>query len=122
MTMIPYNRKLKQTARNLRNNMTDSEIKLWSYLRMKQLHGYQFYRQKIIDNYIVDFYCHKAKLVIEVDGGQHYTDEGKEYDADRNACLNNLGLNVLHISNMDVLQNIEGVVEKILDYLSLVSG
>ena len=76
--MLTYNKSLKQISRNLRRNMTDAERLLWSNLMGKQLKGFQFYRQKIIDNYIVDFYCPKLKLVIEVDGGQHYSAEGRQ--------------------------------------------
>ena len=73
--MVYYNTHLNKFARELRNNMTDAERLLWSRLRNRQLKGKQVYRQKIIGDYIVDFYCPKAKLVIEVDGGQHYTEK-----------------------------------------------
>jgi very-short-patch-repair endonuclease len=76
--MLPYNNKLKPFSRSLRSNMTDAERLLWSKIRWKQFKGVQFYRQKIIGNYIADFYCPKLKLVIEVDGGQHYSAEGRE--------------------------------------------
>ena len=78
--MQPYNKNLKQPSRDLRNNMTDAEQLLWQRLRRKQILGLQFYRQKPILNFIVDFYCFPAMLVIECDGGQHYTDEGLEAD------------------------------------------
>ncbi|MGD1118473.1 MAG: DUF559 domain-containing protein, partial [Dehalococcoidales bacterium] len=81
--MEPYSKKLKERSRQLRDNMTDAERSLWSKLRMRQLQGLIFYRQKPIGGYIVDFYCPKAKLVIEVDGGQHFTAEGVEYDKAR---------------------------------------
>ena len=70
--MQPYNKNLKQPSRDLRNNMTDAEQLLWQRLRRKQILGLQFYRQKPILNFIVDFYCPAASLVIECDGGQHY--------------------------------------------------
>jgi very-short-patch-repair endonuclease len=69
--MLKYNPKLKANARQLRQNLTDSELSLWRRLRSKQLAGVQFYRQKAIGNHIVDFYAPKAKLVIEIDGSQH---------------------------------------------------
>ncbi len=69
--MIEYNRKLKELARRLRRQMTDSERALWERLRRKQVQAVQFYRQKPIGNYIVDFYAPKAKIVVEVDGSQH---------------------------------------------------
>ena len=73
--MIKYNRKLKEKARCLRTQMTDSEPALWGRLRRKQVHSVQFYRQKPIGNYIVDFYAPKAKMVVEVDGSQHMESE-----------------------------------------------
>ena len=93
--------------------MTDAELLLWSKLKGKQLKGLQFYRQKIAGNYIVDFYCAKAALVIEVDGGQHYTEAGRTADAERDLYLQSLGLRVLRYSDTDVLTNITGVVENI---------
>ena len=80
----PYNPKLKKRARRLRKNMTDAEVKLWNHLRRKQIKGLQFFRQRPIGNYIVDFYAPEAKLVIEVDGGQHYNKEGLGYDEQHN--------------------------------------
>ena len=71
--------------------MTDSERKLWSKIRRKQLKGFQFLRQRPIGNYIVDFSCPEAKLVIEVDGGQHFTETGIEKDNSRDKYLNSLG-------------------------------
>jgi len=111
--MLPYNRKLKQPAGQLRKNMTDAERQLWAKIRMKQLKGHQFYRQKPIGGYIVDFFCPGAKLVIEVDGSQHFTDEKAEYDRIRDEYLSSLGLRVLRFSNSDVMAHIEGVVKRI---------
>ena len=118
--MLIYNGNLKSFTRELRNNMTDAERRLWSTIRMKQINGYQFYRQGIIGNYIVDFFCPKAKLVIEVDGGQHYFDEMAEADRIRGEYLSNLGLKVLRFNNTDVLENIEGVVERIYESMGLI--
>jgi very-short-patch-repair endonuclease len=115
--MLHYNKNLKALARELRKNMTDAERLLWSKIRRKQVRGYQFYRQRTIGNYIVDFYCPRAKLVIEVDRGQHYSQEGVEFDKLRDKKLANLGSRVLRLSNMDVLQNIDGVMEYIYDHL-----
>ena len=115
--MLQYDEKLKTLARQLRKNMTDAERLVWSKIRRKQICQHQFYRQKIIGNYIVDFYCPRARLVIEVDGGQHYSEEGVEFDKLRDEYLANLGLKVLRMSNVDVLQNIDGVLEHIYDYL-----
>jgi very-short-patch-repair endonuclease len=93
--------------------MTDTENLLWSKIRGKQLKGYQFYRQKIIGNYIADFYSPKAKLVLELDGGQHYSNDGKERDAVRDAYMACIGLTVLRFSDKDVIENLNGVIEKI---------
>jgi len=111
--MLPYNENLKQRSRQLRNNMTDAERRLWAKIRMKQLKGYHFYRQKPIGDYIVDFFCPRAKLVIEVDGSQHSSDETTEYDKIREEYLASLGLKVLRFINTEVLKNIDGVIEKI---------
>ena len=111
--MKPYNTNLKQPSRDLRNNMTDAEQLLWRKLRRKQILGLQFYRQKPILNFIVDFYCPAANLVIECDGGQHYTAEGLEADRARDQALAQLGLNMLRFDNRQILTEIDGVVEKI---------
>jgi len=111
--MLPYNKNLKQHARQLRNNMTDAERCLWAKIRMKQHKGCQFYRQKPIGDYIVDFFCPRAKLVIEVDGSYHLVDDKIEYDRIRDDYMSSLALRVLRFTNSEVLTNIEGVVEKI---------
>jgi very-short-patch-repair endonuclease len=111
--MYPYDPKLKQLSQQLRNNMTDAEKLLWSKLRMKQPKGLMFSRQKPIGGYIADFYCHKAKLVIEVDGGQHFFEDSIEYDRIRDEFLSSMGLTILRFTNTDVLQNIDGVIEVI---------
>ncbi|RJO62753.1 MAG: DUF559 domain-containing protein [Dehalococcoidia bacterium] len=110
---IPYNKNLVPYSRNLRLNTTDAERHLWAKLRLRQIKGYRFNRQKIIGNYIVDFFCPKAKLVIEVDGSQHSVGKAAQVDKVRDEFLNKLGLRVLRITDTDVLKNIEGVTEKI---------
>ena len=109
--MKHYNKNLKQVSRELRNNMTEAEKLLWSKLRNKQILGLQFYRQKPILNFIVDFYCPAANLVIECDGSQHYTDEGLEADRIRDEALAHLGLKVLRFDNGQVSGQIDKVVE-----------
>ena len=116
-TMLKYNKKLTPFARELRKNMTDAEKRLWAKIRMRQMGGYQFYRQRAIGNYIVDFYCPKAKLVLEVDGGQHYSDEQIEIDRKRSSYLNRLGFKVMRFTNLDVLNNIDVVLDEIYRYL-----
>ncbi|MDM8522750.1 endonuclease domain-containing protein [Desulfococcaceae bacterium HSG8] len=115
--MLPYNKNLKPAARSLRKNMTDVERRLWSEIRRKQLKGYQFYKQKNIGNYIVDFYCPAAKLIIETDGSQHYSENGREKDKVRDRYLGKLGFTVLRFSNKDVTDNIEGVLQRIWEHL-----
>ena len=115
--MLSYNKNLKQYSRTLRRNMTDAEKLLWSKLKGKQLKGLQFNRQKPIGSYIVDFYCLPAKLVIEVDGSQHYSPDGKEKDRIRDDYMTQSGLSVLRFSDRDVLKNLDGVVETIYRYL-----
>ncbi len=112
-----YKRYLKQLARTLRSNMTDSECLLWSRIRRKQLKGYQFYRQRPIGNYIVDFYCPSAKLIIEVDGSQHYEEEGLRKDKVRDEYLARLGFQIIRIPSSGVLANIDGSVSEIYDRL-----
>lgn len=115
--MLPYNKELRSYARELRKNMTDAEKLLWSRIRRKQIKGCQFYRQKIIGNYIVDFYCPKGNLIIELDGGQHYSDEGMRKDRERDAYMVGFGLSVLRFSDREVFENLGEVVEKIWDCL-----
>ena len=115
--MLSYNPKLKEYARSLRKNMTDAERMLWSRIRRRQLKEYQFFRQKIIGDYIVDFYCPNAKLIVEVDGGQHYGSEGKQKDEVRDNYMAQLGLKVLRFSDREVFEELEGVVEVIWRHL-----
>ena len=106
----PYSPRLKPLARQLRSNMTDAEQLLWSRLRRKQVHGLQFYRQKPLGRYIVDFYCARAGLVIEVDGSQHYFDSGPVRDRIRDEDLSEMQLRVLRFDNGEVLRNTDGVM------------
>lgn len=111
--MLKYNEKLKQPSRKLRSDMTDAERLLWTRLRGKQLLGVQFYRQKPIGPYIVDFHAPAVKLVIEVDGSQHFELEAKIKDGRRDAYLGSLGLQVLRFDNLQVLKETEAVLEMI---------
>jgi very-short-patch-repair endonuclease len=120
--MHPYNPKLKQLSQELRKNMTDAEKLLWSRLRIKQIKGLMFSRQKPLGEYIADFYCHRAKLVIEVDGGQHFSADSIEYDRTRDEFMGGMGLTVLRFTNTDVMNNIEGVLEVIESKISPVSS
>ena len=108
---------LMRNARSLRRNMTAAERKLWyQFLRDLPVH---FWRQHVLGKYIVDFYCHSRKLVIELDGSQHYEDAGRAADTARDAWLLSQGLTVLRYSNADVKQRFPGVCEDILKHLEL---
>ena len=106
-----HNAALTQNARLLRKRMTKEERRLWyDFLRT---HPARFLRQKVIDNYIVDFYCSAARLIIELDGGQHYEEEAKRKDALRTASLEERNLLVIRIPNNEVNRNFNGVCEYI---------
>ena len=108
--VLRYDNKLNQVARGLRNGMTRSEQLLWARLRRRQVQGIQFYRQKPIGVYIVDFYAPKAKLVVEVDGRQHLELHHSENDASRDTYLAGARLSVLRFSNTQVSQELDTVV------------
>lgn len=101
-------------ARVLRANATSAEAKLWSHLRNRNLGGFKFARQVPIESYFVDFVCRDARLVIEVDGATHSSDEERAADAEREAALRRQGYDVLRVSNVDVRENIEGVLDGVL--------
>jgi very-short-patch-repair endonuclease len=102
-------------ARKLRKEMTDAERVLWHRLNRRQVLGVSINRQKPLGKYIVDFYCASAHLVVEVDGGQHFEADGKREDELRDAFLRSLGLEVLRVSDREVLTNLEGVMSLIWD-------
>ena len=109
--MIPYNKDNKILANNLRNNMTDYEKRLW--YKCLRLFPVKFVRQKRLGNYIADFYCHKAKLVIELDGEQHYEENNMKYDLNRSKFLEQYDLTVVRFTNYDLSNNFEGICEHI---------
>lgn len=110
-----YNKKLVPNSRTLRKNMAKEERHLW-YDCLKQL-SVTVHRQKVIGTYIVDFYIASAKLVIELDGSQHYEESGKTADEKRDVYLRSLGLTVLRYSNADVNQRFDSVCEDIWNHL-----
>jgi very-short-patch-repair endonuclease len=105
--------RLRSNARALRKNSTDAERILWSELRGHRLNGASFRRQVPIKNFIADFVCHAAKLVIELDGGQHFSDDAERADASRSAIIEAQGFRVLRFSNHDAMTNRAGVLETI---------
>jgi len=106
-----------QRARELRQNMTPAEKRLWDVLRANRLQGWHFRRQQIIDGFIVDFYCHKAGLVIEVDGQVHKNLQ--QADAEREVALTRRGLRVIRFTNQQAMSNLENVCEEILATLDV---
>ena len=111
------NPKLRKNAQKLRREMTKEERRLW-YDFLKQL-PLTVNRQKVIGHYIVDFYCASAKLVIELDGSQHYESEGTTSDQERDYALNQLGITVVRYSNSDIDRNFDGVCADLLRRLQL---
>ncbi len=105
--------RLRSNARALRKNSTDAERILWSELRDHRLNGAGFRRQVPIQNFVADFTCHAAKLVIELDGGQHFSDQAEQADDARSAAIEAQGFKVLRFSNHDVMTNRAGVLETI---------
>ena len=105
------NANLTENARTLRKNMTKEENRLWKLFLCR--YKPRFHRQYVVGNYITDFYCHQAKLVVELDGSQHYTPEEKNYDQKRTAYLEAQGLKVIRFSNLDVMRRFREVCEAI---------
>ena len=112
--MRSFNRDSTRAKRkNLRKNQTEGEMALWQRLRGKRFLGYKFYRQYGIGDYITDFYCPQQKLVIEIDGSQHYSVEGSTYDEMRDHYMCSLGILTIRLSNLEVLQSIDIVLSYI---------
>ena len=108
---LEYNKNNIPLAKELRKNATKQENHLWYDFLSK--YEIKFQRQKAIDNFIADFYCHKARLVIELDGSQHYTEDGKERDSFRTEILEGYDLNIIRFMNRDVDDNFDGVCKYI---------
>ncbi|WP_420642830.1 endonuclease domain-containing protein [Candidatus Leptofilum sp.] len=108
----PTNPTLLHHAREMRQQPTEPERRLWQHLRRKQLGGFRFRRQQPLGAYIVDFYCHEARLIVEVDGDSHAFQE--KYDAERTAWLEEQGNHVIRFWNVEVMQNLDGVLQVIL--------
>ena len=109
---LPYRRELRQ-------EQTRVELLLWKRLKAGRLNGHKFYRQFGIGHCILDFYCHEKRLAIELDGGQHADSEHREYDEQRTTFLNAQGIKVIRFWNNEVMENIEGVCERIEEYLNI---
>ena len=111
--IIPYNPKLRILARKLRKEMTLSEVLLWNELKQKKMLGYDFDRQKPLDNYIVDFFCKELLLVIEVDGSSHHHEEPYKADLLRQQKLESLGVHFLRFDDREVKKDIHNVLRSI---------
>ena len=114
---LPFNPKLKERAKELRQAGNLSEVLFWNQVKKKQFKDFDFDRQKIVGNYIVDFYCTNCNVVIEIDGSSH--DDKLEYDAERDAFLENLGLTVIHIPVVDVMKKMNAVMEMLNNHPAL---
>ncbi|MEZ4970872.1 MAG: DUF559 domain-containing protein [Flavobacteriaceae bacterium] len=115
--IIPYNPKLKELARELRNNSTKAEVILWLKLKTKQMYGYDFHRQKPIDNYILDFFCQELMLGIEVDGYSHGVVEVYNKDVIKEGKMNSLGITILRFTDNQILRDMENVLRAIEGYI-----
>jgi very-short-patch-repair endonuclease len=114
MVTLNFNKKCVEKKRKyLRNNATTAERTLWQSIKGKQL-GVKFRRQYSVDFYILDFYCPEMKRAIEIDGDSHFTQLGKEYDLKRKEYINIFGIKFIRFTNVDVLENIDGVLELLL--------
>lgn len=114
-TFVTYNPQLKERARYLRNNSTFSEVLLWNELKRKQMMGYDFHRQKPIGQYIVDFYCPRLSLAIEIDGDSHLLKE--EEDATRQERLEDLGIRFLRFDDLDIKIRMPEVLDSIREWI-----
>ncbi len=107
------NEHILDRAKELRDTETEAEKLLWEQLRAKKVNGFKFRRQHAIERFIADFYCHKAKLVIEVDGRIHNKPEVKERDINRTAEIEKYGIKIIRLTNKEILEDLENVLEKI---------
>jgi very-short-patch-repair endonuclease len=111
-----YNKStMKQRRRTLRKNLSKAEVILWSKLSHKQMHGYKFRRQYGVDQYVLDFYCPRLKLAIEVDGDSHFMPGAEEQDKMRQEYIEAFGIRFLRFTNPDVCENLDGVCQMIFN-------
>ncbi|RNL81615.1 endonuclease domain-containing protein [Sinomicrobium pectinilyticum] len=116
-TPIHNLKQLREYRTELRKNMTPAEAFLWKHIKARKIHGYRFTRQHSIGNYIVDFYCAKACLIIELDGEVHNNPQAEEYDFIRTKALNKKGYTVLRFENKIVFENLDAVLQEIKEHL-----
>ena len=108
---------MKPIRRKLRKQMTAAEVALWMMIKNRQVNGERFLRQFSIGHYVIDFYCHKYKLSVELDGAGHFTEEGRKYDQKRTEYLNSVGVTVIRFENLEVFNYPMQVLEEIKKYL-----
>jgi very-short-patch-repair endonuclease len=112
---------LSKRRSTLRKNLSKAEAILWNHLSRKQMHGYKFRRQYSVDQYIIDFYCPRLKLAIEVDGDSHFKSGAEEYDKVRQDYIEAFGIKFLRFTNDDVCNNIDGVCQEIFDKIDILT-
>jgi very-short-patch-repair endonuclease len=115
--ILPYNPHLKELARQLRNNATKSEIRLWQCLKGNKMMGYDFHRQKPIGNYICDFFCIELMLAIEIDGVSHEIASVEKRDAQKDAYFKDIGVDMLRFTDNDIINYLDGTIKAIEDYI-----
>ena len=119
LNYLPYIPKLNEKARHNRNNPTKPESKIWNKILRESKTGYKFLRQKTIDNFILDFYCAALMLGIEIDGESHYDSQiAEKHDKKRTQIIEKLGIKLLRYRNSDVMNNIEGVYEDLMNEIN----
>jgi very-short-patch-repair endonuclease len=118
MTSVHNKRELSEKRLYLRKNQTNAERIIWNYLKAKRLDNLKFKRQHSIDWYIADFYCADKRLVIEIDGGSHFTKHAVEYDNNRTKLFNFYKIAVIRFTNEEIYNDIENVLNKIRNYVS----
>lgn len=118
MTILFNKHRLKERRQKLRNSMPPAEVMMWRYLRQSRLQGFKFRRQYSIGGYVVDFYCPKCKLAIELDGPSHYVNDAVQtYDKQRQQFIEQSGIRVIRFTNKEVYRNIDGVITTIIDFI-----
>jgi very-short-patch-repair endonuclease len=116
MTEIFNKQTTKENRRNLRKAQTPEELIFWAYVKGRRFHEYKFRRQYSVGKYIADFYCPRLKLVVEIDGGQHFEEENKKYDLLRTEYFDKLGMKVKRYTNIDIKNNLSGVMGDLLEF------
>ena len=114
MTRLFNRTKEKTTRKRLRKNMPEPEVVLWSKLKGKSLNGFKFRRQYSVDKFVIDFYCPKLKLAIEVDGESHYSENAEVRDRERQYIIESFGISFLRFTNKEIYENIDGVMVRII--------